>query len=95
MSFCQSCFELKSPAKPGGFMLKKTSQIVPITFEKGSLFDAHTALRTGNWVSKKEKAFSWLSPFLLVYSEPLPSERRRNLKVSTVHRNKKLLRRHR
>ena len=55
-------------------MLKKTRQIVRITFEKGSLFDAHTALRTGNWVSKKEKAFSWISPFLLVYSESLPSE---------------------
>lgn len=45
MSFCQSCFELKSPAKPGViFMLKKTSQIVRITFQKGSPFDAHTAL---------------------------------------------------
>ena len=54
MSFCQSCFELKPPAKPGiFFMLKKTSQIVRITFQKGSLFDAHTALRTGNRVSKK------------------------------------------
>ena len=39
MSFCQSCFELKSPAKPGViFMLKNTSQIVRITFQKGSPF---------------------------------------------------------
>lgn len=45
MSFCQSCFESEPPAKPGVvFMRKKTSQIVRITFEKGSLFDAHTAL---------------------------------------------------
>jgi len=66
MSFCQSCFELKSPAKPGViFMLKKTSQIVRITFQKGSPFAAHTALRTGNRVSKKgeshEKAFSFFA----------------------------------
>lgn len=70
MSFCQSCFELKSPAKPGGFfMLKKTSQIVRITFEKGSLFDAHTAPRTGNWISKKGEslfmAFSFFARSVL------------------------------